>query len=48
MEFNEYMPKGGWLKYRRRQAMIERIKIAGMAAVLIAAYCFVGYIDVGM
>lgn len=48
MECNEYMPRGGWIKYRRRQAMIERIKIAGMMAALVAAYCLVGFIEVGM
>lgn len=48
MEFNEYMPKGGWLKYRRRQAMLERLKIAGVMVALVAAYCFAGYLEKGM
>jgi hypothetical protein len=48
MEFNEYMPKGGWLKYRRRQAIIERLKISGMTVALFASYCLVGYIEMGM
>jgi hypothetical protein len=48
MEFNEDMPKGGWLKYRRRQEMIERIKVAGMMVALVAAYSLVGYIEMGM
>lgn len=48
MEFNEDMPKGGWLKYRRRQEMIERIKVAGMMVALVAAYCFAGYIEMGV
>ena len=48
MGFNEYMPKGGWVKSRRRQEMIDRIKVAAMMVALVAAYCFAGWVEVGM
>lgn len=48
MQFNEYTQKSRSLKYRKRQAIIERIKISGMIVALVAAYCFVGYIEKGI
>lgn len=48
MKVNEYIPKGGWMKYRRRQEMKERIRVAAIAVALLVAYCVVGYIDGGI
>lgn len=47
MQFNKYMQKDRWVKHRKRQAMIERIKIAGIIIIFVAAYCLVGWIERG-
>lgn len=31
MTFKEYEPKGGWISYRKRRAVIEKIKSTAMA-----------------
>lgn len=47
MEFNEYTPKGGWLKYRRNQKVKDRIQMALAIALLIIAYGAAGFIERG-
>lgn len=48
IEFNEYTPRGGWIKYRKRQEIKERAKVALLAFVLLLAYGIVGYIESGV
>jgi hypothetical protein len=48
IEFNEYTPRGGWIKYRKRQEIKERVKVAFLAFVLLLAYGIVGYIESGV
>ena len=52
IKFNEYKPRGGWIKYRRRQEIKERVKTAFLFFSLILAYCLacgiVGYIERGV
>ena len=48
MEFNEWMPKGGWVKYRKRQALKEKIEIVSAVLVLLFFYCVCGYIERGI
>lgn len=47
IEFNEYIPKGGWIKHRRRQELKERLKAGAACLVLLAAYAVCGYIERG-
>lgn len=47
MEFNEYTPKGGWLKYRRNQKIKETLKAWGAALFLLAVYVIAGNIERG-
>ena len=47
MEINEYIPKGGWVKARRRREIMERVKAGCVALAILIAYCIVGYIDMG-
>lgn len=46
-EINEYIPRGGWVKYRRRQELKERLKAGAACLVLLAAYAVCGYIERG-
>lgn len=48
VEFNEYTPCGGWVKYRKRQEIKERAKAALLAFVLLLGYGIVGYIERGV
>ena len=48
MNFNEYMPKGGWIRYRRRHEIMERVKAGCWGLAIVLAYCVVGYIETGM
>lgn len=48
MEFNEWMPRGGWVKYRKRQELKEKILTGFAALVLLFSYCVCGYIERGM
>ena len=48
IKFNEYTPRGGWVKYRKRQEIKERAKAALLVLVLLLAYGIVGYIERGV
>lgn len=48
MEFDEYRPNGGWVKYRRRKEMLDKARTSICLAVVIAAYCIVGALEVGI
>lgn len=48
MFVNEYSPACGWLKYNKRKAILDKVKAAGIVLGLLAAYAFVGYIEMGM
>ena len=47
IKINEYIPKGGWTKYRRRQELKERFKAAAVGILLVATYAVCGYIERG-
>lgn len=47
IKINEYIPKGGWIKYRRRQELKERLKAAAVGILLVASYVVCGYIERG-
>ena len=38
IKFNEYKPCGGWIKYRKRQEIKERVKTALLSLALLLAY----------
>lgn len=48
IEFKEYKPQEGWIKYRKRQEIKERAKAVLFAFVLLLAYGIVGYIERGV
>ena len=52
IKFSEYTPRGGWIKYRKRQEIKERVKTALLFFSLILVYglaCgIVGYIERGV
>lgn len=52
IKFNEYKPRGGWIKYRKRQEIKERAKVALLVFGLLLAYglsCgIVEYIESGV
>lgn len=48
IKFNEYTPRGGWIKYRKRQEIKERAKSALLVFVLLLAYGIVGYVEKGV
>ena len=47
IKFNEYTPRGGWIKYRKRQEIKERVKAVGIVFLLLIAYEIVGYLETG-
>ena len=47
-EVNEWKPKVGWVKYRRRQEIKSKICAYLGLAMLLLGYCLVGYIERGM
>lgn len=48
IKFNEYTPRGGWIKYRKRQEIKERVKAVGIVLLLLIAYGIVGYLETGV
>lgn len=48
MEFNEYRPNGGWMKYRRRKEMLDKVRTSIYLAVVIVTYCIVGALEAGI
>lgn len=47
IKINEYIPKGGWVKYRRRQELKERLKAWAVGLLLVAVCAVCGYIERG-
>lgn len=47
IRINEYIPKGGWIKYRRRQELKERLKAVCVGLLTIAVLAVCGYIERG-
>lgn len=47
VKFNEYIPKGGWAKYRRRQELKERLKAGAFVLLLLGGYALCGYLEHG-
>ena len=47
IKINEYIPKGGWTKYRRRQELKERLKAGAVGILWVAVYAVCGYIERG-
>ena len=47
-EVNEYIPKGGWVKYRKRKERKEKIYAWLAAIFLVACFAVVGYIERGI
>lgn len=48
IKFNEYTPRGGWIKYRKRQEIKERVKAVSIVLLLLVAYGIVGYLETGV
>ena len=48
IKFNEYTPRGGWIKYRKRQEIKERVKAVGIVFLLLIAYGIVSYLETGV
>lgn len=51
LQFNEYIPAGGWLKFNKRKAFKRRlcrfVCVALACALLVVFYALVGYIERG-
>lgn len=45
IKINEYIPKGGWTKYRRRQELKERLKAAAVGILSVVIYAVCCYIE---
>ena len=45
MGFDEYIPKGGWVKFHQRKRLAEKVKVGLMLAVLVVAYVAVGTLE---
>lgn len=45
IKINEYIPKGGWIKYRRRQELKERLKAAAVGILCVVIYAVCCYIE---
>lgn len=45
MFVNEYRPACGWLKYNKRKAILDKVKVTGTVLGLLAAYCVAGFIE---
>ena len=48
MFVNEYRPACGWLKYNKRKAILDKVKVAGTVLGLLAAYWVAGFIEMGV
>ena len=50
MQFDEYIPKGGWMRYNRMRRIREKVKEAVLGTlfllVILAAYGVVGAMEV--
>lgn len=44
IKLNEYIPRGGWIKYRKRQEIKEWVKSVGIFLLLLIAYGIVDYL----
>lgn len=47
LEFNEYVPRGGWIKWRKRRQRLEILKAWALALALLAAFVIAGNIERG-
>ncbi len=51
LQFNEYIPAGGWIKENKRRALKRRFcrlfACALACALLVASYAFVGFVERG-
>lgn len=51
LQFNEYIPEGGWIKENKRRALkrcLCRFFACALAcALLVASYAFVGFVERG-
>ena len=48
MQFDEYIPNGGWMKYNARKRLTDKLKTAGLIAIPVLAYALVGYLEVSL
>ena len=48
IKFNEYKPCGGWIKYRKRQEIKERVKSVIIVLLLLISYGIVSYLENGV
>lgn len=48
IKFREYKPRGGWMKYRKRQEIKERVKSVIIVLLLLISYGIVSYLENGV
>lgn len=48
MFFREYKPEGGWIKYRKRKALMDKIAAVGAFIAILVIYGLTGYLESGM
>ena len=48
IKFREYKPRGGWMKYRKRQEIKERVKSVGIFLLLLISYGIVSWLENGV
>lgn len=48
IKFREYKPRGGWMKYRKRQEIKERVKSVTIVLLLLISYGIVSYLENGV
>lgn len=47
LQFNEYIPAGGWIKENKRRKIKRRFCRLFACALLVASYAFVGFVERG-
>lgn len=48
IKFREYKPRGGWMKYRKRQEIKERVKSVSIVLLLLISYGIVSWLENGV
>lgn len=48
MFFREYKPEGGWIKYRKRKALMDNIIAVGVFIGILVIYGLAEYLESGM
>ena len=48
IKFREYKPRGGWMKYRKRQEIKERVKSVIIVLLLLISYGIFSYLENGV